>query len=64
MLELAEQLILGRLPTGLLVGRAKIAACERDATVGYFAWHLTDVERLATPLTPQRHPQPAWFQPF
>jgi hypothetical protein len=65
MMELAEQLILGKLPTGLIVGTARINACSDDARPdGLFAWHLADVERLATPIKPKRQPQPAWFRPF
>jgi hypothetical protein len=65
MLELAEMLILGKLPTGLIVGTARIRACSEDQHArGLFAWHLADVERLDTPIKPTRHPQPAWFRPF
>src|SRR4051794_1772593 len=65
MMELAQMLILGKLPTGMIVGTARISACSADErTAGRFAWHLTDVERLDTPIKPARHPQPAWFRPF
>jgi hypothetical protein len=66
MMELAQELILGRLPTGLIVGTARISECReyRGAERGLFAWHLADVERLVTPIKPERHPQPAWFRPF
>jgi hypothetical protein len=67
MMELAAELILGKLPTGLIVGTATIRACRAhdDASGrGLFAWHLVDVERLTTPIKPERHPQPAWWRPF
>jgi hypothetical protein len=66
MLELAEGLKLfrvGELPTGVIVGTASISRVSRRDD-GMFAWHLADVERLATPRRPDRHPQPAWFRPF
>jgi hypothetical protein len=65
MMELAELLILGKLPTGVIVGTARICACSADErAAGRFAWHLTDIERLDAPIRPARHPQPAWFRPF
>jgi hypothetical protein len=69
MMELAAELILGKLPTGLIVGTATIRECrahddDGGAGRGLFAWHLADVERLATPIKPERHPQPAWWRPF
>ncbi len=67
MLELAEQVKLidpgADLPRGLLVGSAvidRVSLCDG----GTYAWHLTDVERLAKHRRPDRHPQPAWFRPF
>ena len=63
MLELAELLILGKLPVGVIVGTASISECEPQGG-GRFAWHLADVRRLAQPLKPERQPQPAWFRPF
>lgn len=62
MLELAELLILGHLPTGVLVGTASIERCTRES--GAYRWHLTRVKRLGRPRKPTRHPQPAWFRPF
>jgi hypothetical protein len=63
MMELAEQLILGKLPTGVIVGTARINACHAHDNK-LFAWQLADVERLEKPITPERQPQPAWFRPF
>jgi hypothetical protein len=62
MLELAGLLILGRLPTGVLVGTAAIERCTRES--GTYRWHLARVKRLGRPLKPARMPQPAWFLPF
>jgi hypothetical protein len=62
MLELAGLLILGRLPTGVLVGTAAIERCTRES--GTYRWHLARVKRLGRPLKPARMPQPAWFRPF
>jgi predicted transcriptional regulator len=50
------------LPTGVLVGTAKISKCERAN--GEYHWHLTDVKRLAQPRKPTGRPQPVWFTPF
>jgi hypothetical protein len=63
MIELAKELILGKLPTGLIVGTARISAC-RVHDDKLFAWQLADVERLEKPIKPGRHPQPMWFHPF
>jgi predicted transcriptional regulator len=52
----------GELPTGVIVGTARIARCQRQKD-GY-AWHLTEVRRLARPRRIKRQPQPAWFRPF
>jgi len=30
----------------------------------FYQWHLTDIERLATPMKPTRQPQPVWFRAF
>jgi hypothetical protein len=76
MIELAEDLILGRLPTGVIVGSAVIERCqeiraaERPAdksvrrAAPLFAWHLVDVEPVTRPRKPARRPQPVWFRPF
>ncbi len=29
-----------------------------------YHWHLSDVQRIATPRKPKGHPQPVWFEPF
>ncbi len=69
MVELAEQLRVLKpgevLPTGLIVGTAVIRAVvpPRDGQ-DYYRWELSEVERLATPLKPERHPQPVWWKPF
>jgi hypothetical protein len=74
MVELAEELMRVELPRGLLVGTAVIAECSGPVTPvacdastearPYYRWHLADVERLAEPVKPKRHPQPVWFRPF
>ncbi len=53
---------IGDLPIGVLVGVATVTHCT--ATSDGWAWHLTDVHRLDTPVVPERHPQPAWWRPF
>lgn len=62
MLELAELLILDKLPRGLIVGTATIAECRRNN--GRYEWHLADVKRLASPRMPRRRGQPSWFHPY
>ena len=62
MIELAELLILEKLPSGLLVGTASIGECRR--VDGGYEWHLQDVKRLASPRKPMKHPQPVFFYPF
>ena len=52
----------GDLPTGVIVGTARISRCTRGEA--YYEWHLTDVKRLKRPLRPKNHPQPSWFHPF
>jgi hypothetical protein len=65
MMRLAEELILGKQPTGMIVGTARISECHtHDGATGLFAWQLTDVVRLTIPIQPARHPQPAWWRPF
>jgi hypothetical protein len=70
MVALAEELMRVELPRGLIVGTAVIAECSgpvEPKTPGgraYYHWHLADVERLADPVKPTRHPQPVWFRPF
>ena len=68
MLELAELLILKQLPTGLIVGSAVIDKVTRNPSPSsaqtLYEWHLTGVERAATPRKPTGHPQPVWFTPF
>jgi predicted transcriptional regulator len=62
MTELAELLILGKLPTGVIVGTAVIDRVT--GADGQFNWHLSDVQRVDSLLKPARHPQPSWFNPF
>jgi hypothetical protein len=77
MIELAEMLILGRLPTGVIVGSARIASCDqladrtsestvsgRQSQARLYGWRLIDVERATTLRKPSGHPQPMWFKPF
>jgi hypothetical protein len=80
MLELAEELVLGKLPKGVIVGSAVIAKCEKVASgrlsvasddsgisllaTELYQWHLADVQRIKTPRKPTGHPQPVWFRPF
>ena len=62
MLELAEPLILGRLPTGVLVGTASSNAAPTRS--GPTRWHPARVTRLGRPGEPTCHPPPARFRPF
>lgn len=57
---------LGELPTGVLVGTARISRCERAESDGgkKYEWHLADVKRLPEVIKPSRRPQPTWFNPF
>ena len=68
MLQLAEMLILDKLPRGVIVGTACIDRCTpRDSAGGdpsLYEWHLRDVHRLTTLRKPARQPQPVWFLPF
>jgi hypothetical protein len=64
MLELAEMLILGKLPTGVIVGSAVIEKVTPGEDGGLFHWHLSNVEREKTLRKPTGHPQPVWFKPF
>jgi hypothetical protein len=70
MMELAELLILNKLPTGVIVGAATISTVtgpiERpDLGLGpLYEWHLTNVTRADDLRKPVGHPQPVWFQPF
>lgn len=62
MTELAELLILGKLPTGVIVGSAVIErVTPKDE---HFEWHLAGVERATELRKPVGHPQPVWFRPF
>ncbi len=60
----------GTLPTGVLVGTARISKCTpvHPSSVSLhpfrYKWHLMDVKRLKRPLRPRKHPQPSWFNPF
>jgi len=51
------------LPTGVLIGTVEIVDCKPDPDGGYI-WKLANPKRLRTPLVPDRHPQPMFFQPF
>ena len=62
MMELAELLILNKLPTGVIVGSAVIEKVTQGDE--YFHWHLSNVERIEIPRKPVGHPQPSWFNPF
>ena len=63
MIELAEKLILDKLPTGVIVGSAVIERVTQEGERRY-QWHLRDVERAAELRWPARHPQPVCFKPF
>jgi hypothetical protein len=56
------------LPTGVLVGTAKISECVRPLpgtkTPVLHEWHLKQVKRLREPIKPKRRPRPVWFNPF
>jgi hypothetical protein len=62
MMELAESLILQKLPRGVIVGCATIQKVTRTSDL--FEWHLVDVERFSKPRKPTGHPQPVWFKPY
>lgn len=65
MIELARQVSLiapgTELPMGVIVGSAVIEKCEAIDGRRY-AWHLTDVKRLARPRGPRGRPQPVWWR--
>ena len=63
MMELAELLILGKLPTGVIVGSALIERVTQGPD-DLFHWHLGDVQRVEHLRKPTRQPQPVWFNPF
>lgn len=62
MMELARELILDKLPRGVIVGSAIIDKVTRGDA--FYQWHLAGVERATQLRKPTRHPQPAWFRPF
>ena len=62
MMELAKHLILGDLPTGVIVGSAVIEKVTHGDDV--YEWHLGDIQRIARLRKPRNHPQPSWFKPF
>jgi hypothetical protein len=71
MIELAEALILDKLPTGVIVGSAVIDRCVPirpkpgfGSELTGFEWHLTGVQRAGELVKPTGRPQPAWFTPF
>lgn len=75
LMELAELLILDKLPRGVIVGQAVIERCVPATRSGFlpssliplpcmYEWHLSAVERATRLRRPSRHPQPMWFKPF
>jgi hypothetical protein len=62
LMELAEELILDKLPRGVIVGSAVIEKVTRGEQ--FFEWHLGDVQRIKKFRKPTGHPQPVWFNPF
>ena len=46
------------LPGGVLVGTMELVGC------GGGDWHLAMPDRASRMLTPKKHPQPVWFNPF
>jgi hypothetical protein len=62
LMELAEELILDKLPRGVIVGSAVIEKLTRGEQ--FYEWHLADVERAGKLRQPKGHPQPVWFEPF
>lgn len=63
MLELAQLLILGDLPTGVIVGSAVIEkVTPPENKDGLYYWHLADVQRAKMLRQPTGHPQPVWWR--
>ena len=62
LMELAEELILDKLPRGVIVGSAVIEKVTRSEQ--FYEWHLGDVQRARKFRKPIGHPQPVWFEPF
>ena len=62
LMELAEELITGGLPRGVIVGSAVIEKVTRGEQ--FYEWHLGDVQRFKKFRKPTGHPQPVWFEPF
>jgi hypothetical protein len=62
LMDLAEELITGKLPRGVIVGSAVIEKVTRGEQ--FFEWHLGDVQRIKKFRKPTGHPQPVWFNPF
>jgi ASCH domain len=52
----------GDLPTGVLVGTVEIGKCTGKPDD--YKWHLKGPKRLKRNLSPRKHPQPVWFNPF
>ena len=52
----------GDFPTGVIVGTIEIVDCV--VSNGAYEWHLAWPDRFAHPISPENHPQPAWFIPF
>jgi hypothetical protein len=67
LMELAEELITGGLPRGVIVGTAVIEKVIPPSSLSlhpYYEWHLGGVERAKTFRKPTGRPQPVWFKPF
>ena len=46
------------LPRGFLLGDVELYDCRGEE------WLFRAPKRLATPVKPERHPNPVWFRPF
>lgn len=54
----------GDLPTGLIVGTAKISKCVRgNGHPRKYEWHVCGVRRFKRPWKPKGTPQPVWWRP-
>ena len=73
LMELAQELVLDKLPRGVIVGSAviekvvpfQLTTNDQQRTTLY-EWHLADVRRTAEGelRKPLGHPQPVWFKAF
>ena len=52
----------GDLPTGVIVGTVEIEKCT--GSPDDYKWRLKGPKRLKRTLSPRKHPQPVWFNPF